>query len=132
MYFDCDIDLVLGVKMKSKIYGMWAVFVIFISNQALALELKMGGQEMKVEDNDILELVITVAGMAVGLAFGVLCIRALYNTLHTTWQKWEEWHEGKGEAKDIIIPLAFGILLAVITFALATYTYANYKAMIGT
>lgn len=107
---------------------LWLLVFYFVSAHSMALQnMKAYGEEVKVEDNDIFALLMTIAGLGVALFFGFLCVKALFQVLHTTWEKWQQWHDGKATANEIIMPLAAGALLVLLTVAISTYVYSVYR-----
>lgn len=102
------------------------VAALLMSNGAWALKTKINGNDVEVKDNDIFALVMNIGGYVVSFIFGCLSIYALINTIHTTWQKWGDWHNGKAELKELVLPLGIGGSLCILTFAVSAYTITSF------
>mgnify|MGYP000595594046 CR=1 FL=1 len=114
-------------KAKAKLITL----AFFASNSALALETNINGESIVVENNDIFALLMTILGYGVAFIFGCISVYALFQTLNTTWQKWGEYHVGKAEMKELIMPLGVGGLLTIFTFAISAYTVTNFTNFFG-
>lgn len=119
------------MKIKSMHKVKVAAVALLFSSSTLALETNINGESVSVENNDIFALLMTILGYGVAFIFGCISVYALFQTLNTTWQKWGEYHVGKAEMKELIVPLGVGGLLTIFTFAISAYTVTNFTNFFG-
>ncbi len=93
---------------------------------AFALAVKLDGEDVAVQNNDIFALIKVIGGYVVGSIFGAISIYGLFHTLHAVWNTWGEVHEGRKAYKDLLGPIAIGGSLIVMTFAVAAYAITNF------
>ncbi|MDK9773890.1 hypothetical protein [Vibrio sp. B181a] len=120
------------MKILRKLTGTCIGVSAFVyTNSALALErVKLRGQELEVQNNDIVTLFIEIAVTFVAMVAGFFCVRALLETLASLWDKYGEVRAGKATLTELTWPVLSGVFLVVVTFAVGYYLVTNFNSFI--
>jgi hypothetical protein len=119
------------VKTKEMWKKGMAAGCLLITESVLAIEkVKLKGNDVEVKDNDIVSMIIEIAAVIVGLIFGILCIRAVLETISACWQKYGEYRVGQATLSDLMWPLVTGGGMAIMTMGLAYYVVTNFTSFI--
>ncbi|ENN6469929.1 hypothetical protein AB9X29_003730 [Vibrio vulnificus] len=96
---------------------------------ALALQpVKLRGNDVSVNNNDIMATFIEIGAAVVGVVLGAICVYSLIQLLISLWKKWGEMRVGQAETQDLVHVVIVGGGMFVLTAALSYYIITNFTS----